>query len=91
MNETVIWANGYKMPVLKAACEASEMNWNHQCMTHATHLKALGDIIIMNGGVVSFGDFLLGIANNDDFKIACILAWLGVLLVTLIRRRKCTS
>jgi hypothetical protein len=82
-NEAAIYANHIQMPFMYPgdACTPDKGDLVHVCMTHASHLKFLGDWIISDSGAASIGDFLQNIAS--DVVWDCRIAWLGALVVAV--------
>lgn len=75
-NFLVTFTNGQQMPVLlpNGVCTTAHLGAIHACMTHANHLKALGDIFVSNDGIKSAGDILQDLGTV--LALPAFIAWL---------------
>lgn len=85
LNQLVVYANGDLMPVLYNDCNNAVLTADHvhTCLTSATHLKPLCDIILTNDGVSSIGDVLQ--TTGPSTILPCTLLWFGIMGFSLIR------
>src|SRR5258708_749772 len=90
-NALVMAANGGQMPVLvPGGCTDSDVDrWHgevqregmqvHTCMTPETHLKVLGDWIVLRGrGIMSLGDALLWASELSSTPLYW-MSWMYIL------------
>ena len=89
LNAIVTIANGGVMPVRHPSCltdPTAMVDGPHVCMTAASHIKFLADIITSNDGIRSLGDQFITLSG--DIKIPCFILWLTIFLFCLIRKEK---
>lgn len=81
LNQIVMIANGAMMPVLMPGgcpvdADGGILDPVHKCMTAATHLKFLADIINVHVFIGSLGDMLLFL--GDAITLPAVFIWAGL-------------
>lgn len=95
MNESVIHANGGRMPIDVYDCavrmqektdKVGHEDYTHFCVAPDTKEKVLGDILIADDGTSSIGDELQ--VYSDDIEKVCYALWGAMGIFCLVRKEK---